>query len=71
MQETELREFAEKERLTVVDTFRESQTAKEPGRQIYNKMLEQIENGEAEGILAWHPERLARNSVDGGKNFSC
>jgi len=30
-QETELRELAEKEKLTIVDTFRESQTAKEPG----------------------------------------
>ena len=30
-------------------------------------MLPQIEKGAAEGILAWHPDRLARNSVDGGK----
>jgi len=30
-------------------------------------MLERIEKGEASGILAWHPDRLARNSVDGGK----
>jgi len=53
--------------LTIVDTFRESQTAKEPGRAIFNNMLDRIEKGEAEGILAWHPDRLARNSVDGGK----
>jgi len=66
-QETELRELAEKERLIIIDTFRESQTAKKPGRPIFNKMLERIEKGEAEGILAWHPDRLARNSVDGGK----
>ena len=30
-------------------------------------MLKLIENGEADGILSWHPDRLARNSVDGGK----
>ena len=66
-QETELRELAEKENLTIVDTFRESQTAKEPGRPIFNQMLDRIEKGEAEGILAWHPDRLARNSVDAGK----
>jgi len=66
-QETELRELAEKENLTIVDTFRESQTAKEPGRPIFNSMLDRIEKGEASGILAWHPDRLARNSVDGGK----
>ena len=66
-QETELQEFAEKENLTIVDTFRESQTAKEPGRPIFNQMLDRIEKSEASGILAWHPDRLARNSVDGGK----
>ena len=26
-----------------------------------------MESGEAEGILAWHPDRLARNSIDGGR----
>ena len=30
-------------------------------------MIMRIEKGEANGILAWHPDRLARNSVDGGK----
>ena len=30
-------------------------------------MLEAIEKGNASGILAWHPDRLARNSIDGGK----
>jgi len=30
-------------------------------------MLNRIEKGEANGILSWHPDRLARNSVDGGR----
>jgi hypothetical protein len=30
-------------------------------------MLERIERGEADGIIAWHPDRLARNSIDGGR----
>ena len=66
-QEAELKEFALRDKLDVVATFRESQTAKEPGRPVFNEMLERIDNGEADGILAWHPDRLARNSVDGGK----
>jgi len=30
-------------------------------------MLNDIEKGKANGILSWHPDRLARNSVDGGR----
>jgi len=63
----ELREFAQRENLEVAETFVESQTAKEPGRPILNQMLEQMEKDKAKGILAWHPDRLARNSVDGGR----
>ncbi len=32
---------------------------------IFNEMVASIEKNEAEGILAWHPDRLAHNSVDG------
>ena len=63
----ELREYAKKEGLNIVREFVESKTAKEPGREIFNDMIASIEKNEAEGILAWHPDRLARNSVDGGK----
>ena len=60
----ELCAFAEKENLEIVDILIEKQSAKIPGRPIFNEMLKRIEAGEADGILAWHPDRLARNSVD-------
>ena len=63
----ELREFAAKEKLEIVASFQEAKTAKEPGRIKFAEMLSFLEKGKAEGILSWHPDRLARNSVDGGK----
>ena len=63
----ELKDLALKEQLEIVDVFVEKQTAKIPGRPVFNEMIERMEKGEASGILAWHPDRLARNSVDGGK----
>jgi len=63
----ELREYAKKENLFVYKELIEAKTAKEPGRPVFNAMLSSIEKGEAEGIMAWHPDRLARNSVDGGR----
>jgi site-specific DNA recombinase len=64
---TELKEFAAKEKLEIAASFTEAKTAKEPGRMKFEEMLSRIEAGEADGILSWHPDRLARNSVDGGK----
>ena len=63
----ELKEFAAKEKLEIVASLCEAKTAKEPGRSIFNEMIQKIENGEADGILSWHPDRLARNPIDGGK----
>jgi DNA invertase Pin-like site-specific DNA recombinase len=64
---TELRTFAKVENLEIVEELIEKQSAKIPGRPIFNTMLERIEKGEVSGILSWHPDRLARNSIDGGR----
>jgi len=63
----ELQEYAAKEKLEIVASLCEAQTAKEPGRTKFAEMLSFLQAGKAEGILSWHPDRLARNSIDGGQ----
>ena len=63
----ELKEFAKRENLEISEFIEESKTAKVPGREKFAEVIKKLEKGEAQGILAWHPDRLARNSMDGGK----
>src|SRR3989344_4816972 len=63
----ELQEYSAKEKLDIVASFCEAKTAKEPGRMKFAEMLAILESGKADGIISWHPDRLARNSEDGGK----
>jgi len=60
------RHFADAADIEIVEWFEERMSAKAPGRPVYGGMIARIEKGEADGIVAWHPDRLARNSVDGG-----
>ena len=63
----ELREFASRENLEIIEEFQESKSAKSPGREVFGVMMMRIEKMGNVGILAWHPDRLARNSIDGGR----
>ncbi len=63
----ELRKYAKDNGLVVIDTVIEKKSAKTPGRPKFAEVLKRIQNGEANAILAWHPDRLARNSIDGGQ----
>ena len=64
----ELAEFAKRENFEIIEKFIESKSAKKPGREIFNEMIDKInESREPVGIISWHPDRLARNSVDGGQ----
>jgi len=58
----ECKQYAQKENIQILEVLTESMTAKEPGRPIFNEMIARIEKGDADGILSWHPDRLARNS---------
>lgn len=58
--------LAKEHNLKIVNILYESQTAKKPGRKKFNEMIERINNGEANGIICWKLNRLARNPIDGG-----
>ena len=63
----ELREYARRENLEILAKFTEAKSAKKPGREKFAEMIDEIEKSDGVGILSWHPDRLARNSVDGGR----
>ncbi len=70
-QKRELDELIKREGLNVVKSFAgkkggESQSAHKRGRPIFGEVMEFIESGRANGLLVWHPNRIARNAYDGG-----
>lgn len=59
--------FSNDPSVEVAEIYREAFSAKAPGRPVFDEMIRRVEQGQADGIIAWHPDRLARNSVDGGR----
>lgn len=61
------RRLKEQEGLTVVDEIQEAMSAKDSEqRPEFKRMIDGIKNGKYDAILAWHPDRLARNMKDAG-----
>ncbi len=60
-------DYAREKGLTVSRFFIEKRTAKIPGRLVFNNLIQLIKAGSADGIIAWHPDRLSRNAVDSGQ----
>jgi site-specific DNA recombinase len=51
----------------IVHVYQEARSAKTPGRPVFDEMIKRIEKGEAHGVISWHPDRLARNALDGAR----
>jgi DNA invertase Pin-like site-specific DNA recombinase len=65
-QEALAKAFGNNPDIKIAGVYEEAKSAKTPGRPMFAEMLQRIEAGEAEGIASWAPDRLARNSIDGG-----
>lgn len=52
--------------LAVVANIQDEKTAKKPGRPGFDRMVEMLQSGEAQGVICWHANRLSRNAKDSG-----
>src|SRR3989339_764251 len=51
--------------LDIVEVLEEKHSAFKPyNRPVFENMIFRIRKGEANGIIAWHPDRLSRNEID-------
>lgn len=62
-----IKNLAEKFGVTIVETIQEKLSAKKPGRPGFNKMMDMIGKGKADGIITWQISRLSRNMKDSGE----
>ena len=62
------KEYADKNEIIISKIIQEKESAKEAGiRPKFREMMNLLEDGKYDGILAWHPDRLARNMRDAGE----
>ena len=54
-QTEELKAFAQRENLEISEFLTEAETAKVPGRPVFNSLISLIEKGLIDGIVSWHP----------------
>lgn len=67
-QERDCKELANRLGLNIVATISEQRSAKKPNnRPEFTNMLKRIRLKEFDAMIAWHPDRLARNMVEAGK----
>jgi DNA invertase Pin-like site-specific DNA recombinase len=63
---TEIRNLAKRHEFSILKELVEAKSAKEPGRPVFNELIEAIKAGRADTILCWKLDRLARNPIDQG-----
>lgn len=67
-QERDCKELSQRLGLNIVDIISEQKSAKQPEkRPEFKAMLRRIKQKEFDAIIAWHPDRLSRNSIESGK----
>lgn len=65
---SECKLLAERSGIRIVKTLTEEKSAKKPGkRPVFDEMMTGIKTGKYDAILAWNPDRLARNMIEGSE----
>ena len=63
----EMQKIAQRDGLEISETYRESHSAKKCGqREVFRKLLDEIEQEVFSGIITWSADRLSRNAGDLG-----
>ena len=58
-----LRALAKEQNISIVREFVEKQSAKMPGRPVFDEMIILIEKGEAQGIVCWPVPRISYTNL--------